>query len=303
MQREEIVNRLTNNDALFSKLHVIKQKFDILPDHKEHIGTYIKYLDISEMRNEFINDLVDTIVDWVYSSEKYEELVEAFVEKGKSKASANSEILRKAHQKFRKGTGEDLLIQGQFGELLLFNFIQKHFEAVPLLRKMKITTSAKHERFGADAIHYKIENDKIIIILGEAKTYTSNYKFNEAFQAALDSILDTYEKHREELNLYIHEDFLDSEMNDVAEEYLEGTLPNVEVHLVSIITYNETKKVDILAQEKIHEQIETIIQERFRKFDNTKIDMESNPILGRITYIVFPVWELEQLARTLQDCL
>ena len=35
---------------------------------------------------------------------------------------------------------------------------------------MKKTTSNKHERFGADAIHFKIENEKPIIILGEAKT-------------------------------------------------------------------------------------------------------------------------------------
>jgi hypothetical protein len=301
--KEEIVKRLTNNDSLFNKLHVIKQKFEIIPEHTEHIGTCIKYLDISEMRNEFINDLIDTVVDWVYSSEKYEELVNVFVAKGKSIASANSEVLRKAHQKFRKGSAEELLIQGQFGELLLFNFIQKHFEAVPLLRKMKITTSSKHERFGADAIHYKVEEGRNIVILGEAKTYTSNYKFNEAFQAALDSILDTYQKHREELNLYIHEDFLDSEMNEIAESYLEGTLENVEIHLVSIITYNETKKINITSQEKIHEQIETIIKERFKNFDKTKIDIELNPILGRITYIVFPVWELEQLAKTLQDYL
>lgn len=38
---------------------------------------------------------------------------------------------------------------------------------------MRITTSKSHERFGADAIHFKIENDKPIVILGEAKTYTS----------------------------------------------------------------------------------------------------------------------------------
>ncbi len=303
MLKEEIIQRLSNNESLFNKMHIIKQKFDIIPDQNEHIGTCIKYLDISEMRDEFIHDLVDTIVDWVYSSEKYEQLVKVFMGKGKSTASANSEIIRKARQKFRKGTETELLVQGQFGELLLFHFIQKHFEAVPLLRKMKITTSSRHERFGADAIHYKIDNKKNIIILGEAKTYTSNYKFTEAFQMALESILDTYQKHREELNLYVHEDFLDRDMNEVAEAYLEGTLDNVEIHLVSIITYNETQKINKTSQANIHEQIETIIKERLKKFDNNKIDINSNPILSRITYIVFPVWELEELARTLQNYL
>ena len=303
MLREDIIKRLTNNDSLFRKIHVIKQKFDIIPDDKEHIGACIKYQDMSELRDEFINELVDSVVDWVYSSEKYQELVKLFMKKGKSMSSANSEIIRKARQKFRKGTDSELLVQGQLGELLLFHFIQRYFNAVPLLRKMSITTSPKHERFGADAIHYKIENNKNIIILGEAKTYISDYKFNEAFQKAIDSILDTYKKHRQELNLYVHEDFLDEEMNKVAESYLDGTMESIKIHLVSIITYNETKNLKITDQDDIHKQIEKIINERFRKFENSKIDISSNPILSRITYIAFPVWDLEQLARTLQDYL
>ena len=116
-------------------------------------------------------------------------------------------------------------------------------EAVPLLRKMCITTSAQHERFGADAIHYKIEGDKNIIVLGEAKTYSRSYKFNKALEDAISSILNTYKTHRKELNLYVHEDFLDQEMNDVAEAYLENKLKNVEIHLVCIVVYYETKKL------------------------------------------------------------
>ena len=61
---------------------------------------------------------------------------------------------------------------------------------------MPIKTSSQHERFGADAIHFKIENDKPIIILGEAKTYTSKYKFSQAFEDAITSILSTYSSHR-----------------------------------------------------------------------------------------------------------
>ena len=37
---------------------------------------------------------------------------------------------------------------------------------------------------------------------------------------------------------------MDNEMNQVAEDYLNNTLENVEVHLVSIITYNENKKLE-----------------------------------------------------------
>lgn len=303
MTKEDIVKRLIDNNSLFNKIHVIQQSFDILPADKEHFGACIKYQDLAEMRDEFINELVDSVLDWVYSTEKYKEIINTLVATGKSEAAANSELLRKAHQKFRTGDYTKLLIQGQLGELLLFHFIQRCFKAVPILRKMPILTSPEHERFGADAIHYKIDTDKNIIILGEAKTYISDYKFNAAFERALDSILDTYKKHKKEMNLYVHEDFLDAEMDKVAESYLNGTMENVEVHLVSIVTYSETEKLNITNQTDILEQIEKIIKDRYRSFDNDKIDITNNPILDRITYIAFPVWDLDQLAQVFQELI
>lgn len=300
---EDVRKRLITNEALFNTIHVIQQKFEILPDDKKHIGVCIDYQDISELRNEFINELIDSVIDWVYNSKKYKEMKNHFMLKGKSEAAASSEIRRKAHQKFRKGDDCKLLAQGQIGELLLFHFIQRYFEAAPLLRKMNITTSASHERFGADAIHYKVHNNKNIIILGEAKTYTSEYKFNSAFEDALNSILKTYMDHRKELNLYVHEDFLDEEMDEVAEAYLNNTMGKVEVHLVSIIIYNESKKVDITDEEDIQDQIEEIICERYSKFDNSKIKITENPILKRITYIAFPIWQLEELVKEFQNLI
>ena len=237
LKEQDIKERLLKNDTLFRDVHIIKQKFDILPEDKEHYGVSIAFQDIQELREDFINDLLDTIVDWVYSSEKYKELRDKEIKNGKTEATAFSTVRRKAEQKFRKGSDSNLLVQGQFGELLLFHFIQKCMEAVPLLRKMRITTSSQHERFGADAIHYKIEGNKNIIILGEAKTYSSKYKFNEALEDAINSILNTYKTHREELNLYVHEDFLDQEMNDVAEAYLEKKLKNVHRNYICLFDY------------------------------------------------------------------
>ena len=283
---------------------VIVQQYDILPNNKEHIGAYIEYQDIQELRDGFVEELSDTIVDWIYSSEKYEEIKKKLVNSGKSEAAASQYIGRKAKNKFRANkNSENVLIQGQTGELLLYHFIQKCMKAVPLLRKMNIATSSDHERFGADAIHFKIENDKNIIILGEAKTYTSKYKFNEAFSDALDSILNTYNKHRSELGLYIHEDFLDDEMNIVAEKYLNNTLKSVEIQLVSIVTYNELSKIDKIDENTIRNNIKKIIEDRYRNYDKNKINMRNNPILSRITYIVFPVWDLKELAEKFQKLI
>lgn len=297
----EIEQRIINNDALFKNIFVIHQNFDILPCDTKHYGTSIDYQDILELRDDFLNELYDTIVDWVYSSPRYEKLKEAAIMKGKSESAAISEIQRKAHEKFRGDRNSDnLFVQGQLGELLLFHYIQRFQRAIPLLRKMPIKTSSEHERFGADAIHFKIENDKPIIILGEAKTYTSKYRFAQAFGDAIDSILSTYSSHRNELYSYVHEDFLDGEMNAIAEMYLNKTLDNFEVRLVSVVVYNETEQKKCTSQSEIRKQIKEIIAKRFKDFDNSKIDIIDNPILNRITYIVMPIWNLGELALEFQ---
>lgn len=302
MTSEDVKKKLIANDALFNDIYLIEQTFDILPNDHSHFGAAISYQDISELRSDFLSQLVDTVVDWVYSSEKYADLKGQFMASGKSEAAAVSQIIKKATQKFRRGENT-LLIQGQLGELLLFHFIQRIKHAVPLLRKMPITTSADHERYGADAIHYKVEDDKNIIILGEAKAYTSKYQFSAAFEKALESILDTYAGFRSELNLYLHEDFLDKELDLVAEKLLNHTLPNVKFELVSLVLYDETRKISPTSEEDIKAQIEKIIQDRYHSFDNSKIDLEENPILKRITYVVFPVWNFDKLAEEFQNMI
>lgn len=302
MTKEDIKTRLINNDALFKNIYVVEQQFDIVPKDRKHYGAAVSYQDIMELRSDFLEQLIDTVVDWVYSSEKYADLKAKFIESGKSEGAAASQVVRKAKEKFRRGD-DKLLIQGQLGELLLFHFIQRFKGAVPLLRKMSITTSAEHERYGADAIHYKIENGKNVIVLGEAKAYTSDYQFSSAFKKAIDSILDTYKKFRSELGLYLHEDFLDKDMDIIAEGILENTLPNVEVELVSLILYSETKNISGTNEGEIKEQIKNIIQNRYKAFDNEKIPIKDNPILRRITYIVFPIWKFEELATEFQNML
>ncbi len=301
LDTEGIKKRLINNDSLFNYIHIIQQHFDIVPDNKEHIGASIAYQDLTELRDEFITSLYDTIVDWVYSSEKYQELLDSEMAQGKSKSTASSAILRKAKAKFRKSDDpQKVLIQGQIGELLLFHFIQRFMKAVPLLRKMKITTNPKIERFGADAIHYKMDGDKNVFVLGEAKAYTSEDSFAKAFSTSITSILNTYHGLRSELGLYTHEDFLDKELDDVAENFLNNTLEKCYIELVCIVIYNEKETLSISSEDGIHRQIEDIIKVRFQNFDNKKIDIANNPILRRITYILFPVWKLDDLAKTFQ---
>lgn len=298
LSEKEIKDRLICNDALFDNIFMFQQRFDILPD-SEHIGASIAYQDIQELRDDFLSELIDTVADWIYSAKKFGDMKKAFSTR-KTEPAAAAEVIRKARGKFRLGHNGKMLSQGQIGELLLFHFIQRAFGAVPILRKMPITTSPELERFGADAIHYRIQDGTHHIILGEAKAYTSKYKFNEAMENAINSILFSYINLRKELHLYLHEDFLDPEMDEIAEQFLSKKLKPVEVDLVCLILYNETSKIAITSEEEIKGQIKQIIEKRYEEYDNSKIDFGRNPILNRITYIVFPVWKFDELARAFE---
>lgn len=298
--KEYISNTLTENDNLFKTVSIVFETYNIVPT-KKHYGIYIDYEDIKELRDDFLYELVDSIVDWVYSKKKYQELYNKEINNNRSSGNASSKIIRKAKAKFRENKLSEKCdeVKGQFGELLLFHFIERIFRAVPLLRKMCITTSPKLERNGADAIHYKWENNKNILILGEAKTYTSS--FNKAFSEAIKSILKTYDDIRNEINLYVCEDFLEDEMNEIAYKYINNELKDIEVHLVALVIFEESKELISLDRESIKKEIEDIIKDRYDKFPNNKIDVKINKILTRITYIIFPVWKLNELLMAFKE--
>jgi len=294
---EADIEKLTSCTQMFmNHVHWVQQSFSLLPD-KKHYGTCINYVDLQEFRDEFCEELVNTISEWVYSQKKAAEIIDAMLKEGRSALNAQSALRTEAFKKFRNGSTTKLLIQGQFGELLLFNFLQSFFKCVPLLRKMPITTSVEMERYGADAIHYKLEVNKNLFYLGEAKTYTSSYKFSAAFEDAVDSILNTYTEYRRELGRYVYDSFIDDSLIQVATDYKNGKLKNVELQLVSIITYCENKKLEKKSETQIKADIIKIIEERGKNLDAkifNKIDSELRP---RFNYIILPIWQLDELLK------
>jgi len=250
---------------------------------------------MQEYRDEFCNELVNTISEWVYSQRKAAEVIDIMIGEGRSLQNAQSTLTTEAFKKFRNHSTDKLLVQGQFGELLLFNFLQSFFRSVPLLRKMPITTSTEMERFGADAIHYNYSEGKNLFYLGEAKTYSSKYKFDAAFEDAIESILKSYKEHRKELGRYVYDSFIDDALIDVASQYIKGTLKDVELHLVSVITYCETKIITKKSEKQIKEDIIKIIEERGKALDRKIFKSIDKGLHPRFNYIILPVWELNLL--------
>src|SRR5215213_3629726 len=160
----DIDSLLTETTAFIETMYAVREDFSLVPK-KEHIATCIGYADLQEMRDEFVEELVGTLIPFVYSAEKSEEILEKF-RKNRSEHAAREKLRRHCLRKFRRSSS-----QGQFSELLLCSLLQHYFHAAPLVRKYPITTNPEVERHGADAIHVARKDGKTIFYLGEAKTY------------------------------------------------------------------------------------------------------------------------------------
>lgn len=281
---------LSNTTSLIKNVFWFEQKIET-PRAASHKGLAIKYVDIKEMRDGFIRELKSTASSWVYSKKKYKELLSQELPKRENDIqNATTYLTRVVEEKFRKGCP-----QGQFGELLLFNFIQFFFRAPPLLRKMSITTNPKLERHGADAIHYKSEDDNDVFILGESKCYESKYSFNKAISASIESIVESFNNIEKELILYQHDDFIEPELQSIAKDLKDGNLANPRFELMCMIAYEENTCIDASSEVEIRDNIRKCLEDRWSKTKTNLYDNVKPQIVERIHYVVFPIWSLDKL--------
>jgi hypothetical protein len=282
---------LADTRAFISTMHYVEEDFGLVPKHP-HIGTLINFSDVEEMRDEFVEELYSSIVRFVYSEAKQARMRDGLVKAGRNSDAAMTKLVLRANRKFRK---DDL--RGQFSELLLFNLLQHHFKAAPLLRKMSITTNPKLERNGADAIHIARVGGGYRIYIGECKTYDrKSDSFVSTFKSSLLDVLQHYGEHRSELDLYVFEDFVDEELEEVARGYLSGTLKDVEVHLVCMISYGHDEVVDGAGRDELLDGVLQKIRRDTAQIKKQWIEDRIPPRLRtRVHYVIFPVFDMPDL--------
>lgn len=302
LAEEDIRKLLSATVPLMKHVHLVQESFELQPD-KLHYGACINYIDLQECREEFCQELINTVLDWVYSQEKAKVIMDRLRGEQRSETNAQSALFQQAKRKFRPPDGRLLRLQGQFGELLIFNLLQHLFKAAPLLRKMPIATSTGVDRHGADALHYALKDGKHLFFLGESKSYTTSNRFSTAFKDAVVSILTTYRNHRDELDLYIYEDFLSEHLQDIAAAYKNGELKNVEVHMVALVVYNETSELTKNSEREIKDNIMKVIRDKSRRLNKAIFDEIDPNLLPRLNYIIMPIWELDNLIKLFQDKL
>lgn len=284
---------LTDTRSLISKMVYLREDFGLVPQN-DHVGTAIGYSDLIELNDEFVNELTNGIIRFVYSKDKEEKIVEQLMKEGRDRPSAYSELQRRSHNKFRKSN-----VKGQFSELLIFYLLQYHFRAVPVLRKMKITTNPALERNGADAIHVSSEGEKYKFYLAECKTYDAKGKnFNSALYDSLEDILKHYIEHRSELDLYTFEDFIPEKLEGLVRRYLEGNADNIEVNLVCLVAYRNDEDIEGSNQKELEESSIQSIKAAVSSIDVKTLKQKVPDNLNtRIHYVLFPINDVEAILK------
>jgi hypothetical protein len=290
MPTPAIESLLVPTEAFIKSMYAVRDVLSFEPT-KAHIATCINYADLQEMRDTFIREMKNMVNGFVYSASKQRALLDAF-SIGRDLGGASTELHQRACEKFRASS-----LKGQFSELLLCNLLQHYFRAVPLLRKMPITTNPALERNGADAIHVGEVAGKQIIYLGEAKTYhRAQYSFRDSVVDVIGSMLEHYEQHRAELNLYTYEDFLSPELELLAQGYLRGDAPDVEVHLVCIATYNcDRPLTGTSRQEYLDNIIANVRADALQIKDHPVFARIPARLIPRFNFILFCVRDLDNL--------
>lgn len=282
---------LTNTASLFENIHYFECATSSIKG-KSSRGAAITYADLVERRADFVNELRISICNWVFSESKFNAMLqEELAVRGHSMANASARIVELARSKFRSG-----FPQGQFGELLLFNFIQHFFKAAPILRKMPITTNPSVERHGADAIHVGFDAENPILYLGEAKTYSSKYKFSSAFEAAVDSIIKSHDEIHSELNLYVFDEFIEPPFIDFAKKIKRNEI-SLKTELVSVISYEETGSVQGADEKEIKKKMQQMVSDRLNALDPNYFSGMNPHVVSRMHFFVLPFWGLEGLLK------
>lgn len=276
---------------LFETLVVVREEFPLQPV-KQHLAACINYADLLEMRDDFIQELVHTVVPFVYSREHQEKIVERM---GDDVPQAWSRLIRRARGKFRRSD-----VTGQFSELLLFNVLRHWFDAAPLVRKMSITTNPEVERHGADAVHVAVEDDNYVIYLGEAKTYDRDrYGLRTALKDAVDDVVAKhYVDHRKELDLYRYEEFLPAPLEAVANAYLDGRLSSASVQVVCLASYDHRRTATGKSRDECVDAALEFVRQDIASIKADKLaDGVPEALLPRFNYVCFGLKAMQDLLK------
>lgn len=197
------------------------------------------------------------------------------------------EMQRKAWERISKAHRNS---KGDYGELLLFIILSIFYPSEKFVTKVRLRSSTKDQIKGFDCAHFSIEDEKVILWLGEAK-------FHQKFSGAVTDAIKSIHEHckvdylRDEIsilasNIEINDNFPGF---DKIDEILNGgvTLDKIKIRIPVLLTYdcNVVPKHTDIQDALFVEEMGTQFLEKYKKLDTHELTLNPNI---EVTFIVIP---------------
>lgn len=160
-------------------MSVFNSEVVIKENHKndDFKSYYVGYVNNEYDWDNLLNVMFDALIEFVYGCSR-----DAFDKK-------NIAItLQKAISRLIKKNKYAIKRTGDVGELLLHIILRDFFDTIPLVQKIHLKSSSEDAAKSFDIVHIKEIDDKINLVLGEAKLYSNP-------NSAVTSLLDDVKKH------------------------------------------------------------------------------------------------------------
>ncbi len=189
-----------------------------------------------------------------------------------------------------------LIAQGQFSELLLYNILMNFFDAVPLVHKMLLTTNPDLERNGIDAIHVGLNTKSLTMYVGESKAYArAQGSFKAAVTDALEDVIMHHDNLYSELNLYNFSSNISEGLEKFLSDFLNGKHKDVEMNLVCMVTYSSDEASSYSNRDEFIRQTKQLIKKDCGTITDASFSGFEERHLKRTSFVLFPVKEMHEL--------
>jgi hypothetical protein len=191
--------------------------------------------------------------------------------------------------------------KGDYGELILFLFLEVFYPAKKLITKVRLRSSLKEEIKGFDCSHFRIKGDDVEFWLGEAKFHKD---FSGGISKAVSSINEhaNYSKIKDELIIIEgNNDEIDEGDRLLIEKHLNADMPLEKINIVMpvLITY-DSKAVNKYAMitNEFKDKLEKELKGHYSTIDKSKISIASNV---KLLFILFPLNSVSQIKTELEN--
>lgn len=134
--------------------------------------------------------------------------------------------------------------KGDYGELLLFLILSVFYDVPKFVTKARLRSTTKDQIKGFDCAHFSLDNDKVVLWLGEAKFHKDiSTAISSAFKSLNDHLNDS-EKIKSELKLLGGEIEINkaiaADQYEILKNYVSGgrSLDKVDIAVPVLVTYD-----------------------------------------------------------------